>query len=64
MSFASEQHSVPVGSNSKPGQERIEPDPSIVESLTQMGFSENGSKRAAVATKVKLGYMRAPKVIY
>ena len=32
--------------------EVVQPDPAIVEALKQMGFSENGSKRAAVATKV------------
>ena len=32
----------------------VQPDPAIVEALKQMGFSENGSKRAAVATKVSL----------
>ena len=30
----------------------LEPDPSIVDALKQMGFSENGSMRAAVATQV------------
>ena len=30
----------------------IQPDPAIVEALVQMGFTENGSKRAAVATQV------------
>ena len=30
----------------------MEPDAAIVSSLVGMGFSENGSKRAAVATKV------------
>lgn len=30
----------------------IEPDAAIVSSLIDMGFSENGSKRAAAATKV------------
>jgi hypothetical protein len=32
----------------------FQPDPAIVEALVQMGFSENGSKRAAVATQVPL----------
>ena len=31
----------------------IEPDAGIVSSLVGMGFTENGSKRAAVATQVK-----------
>ena len=30
----------------------VEPSPEIVAQLTAMGFSENGSKRAAVATQV------------
>ena len=30
----------------------LQPDPEIVAALTSMGFSENGSKRAAVATQV------------
>ena len=30
----------------------LQPDPAIVEALVQMGFTENGSKRAAVATQV------------
>lgn len=30
----------------------VQPDPQIVEALMGMGFSENGSKRAAVATQV------------
>lgn len=30
----------------------IEPSPELVAQLTAMGFSENGSKRAAVATQV------------
>lgn len=30
----------------------VQPDPEIVAALTAMGFSENGSKRAAVATQV------------
>ena len=29
-----------------------QPDPQIVEALVAMGFSENGSKRAALATQV------------
>lgn len=33
----------------------LQPDPAIVEALVQMGFTENGSKRAAVATQVELG---------
>eukprot|EP00475_Leptophrys_vorax_P002585 TRINITY_DN1145_c0_g1_i1.p1 TRINITY_DN1145_c0_g1~~TRINITY_DN1145_c0_g1_i1.p1 ORF type:complete len:781 (-),score=220.07 TRINITY_DN1145_c0_g1_i1:510-2816(-) len=32
-------------------QESVEPDPVIVSTLVSMGFSENGSKRAAVAVK-------------
>lgn len=32
----------------------VQPDPEIVTQLMGMGFSENGSKRAAVATKVSL----------
>lgn len=30
----------------------LQPDPEIVNQLVGMGFSENGSKRAAVATQV------------
>ena len=32
--------------------QQVEPDAATVSSLVSMGFSENGSKRAAVATKV------------
>lgn len=32
----------------------VQPDPEIVAALTGMGFSENGSKRAAVATQVHI----------
>lgn len=31
----------------------VEPDPLIVAQLMSMGFGENGSKRAAVATQVR-----------
>ena len=30
----------------------VEPDPAIVAQLMSMGFGENGSKRAAIATQV------------
>lgn len=33
----------------------VEPDPLIVAQLMSMGFGENGSKRAAVATQVRPG---------
>ena len=33
-------------------QVSVQPDPEIVNQLVGMGFSENGSKRAAVATQV------------
>ena len=32
----------------------VQPDPEIVTQLMGMGFSENGSKRAAVATQVSI----------
>ncbi len=34
-------------------QASVQPDPEIVNQLVGMGFSENGSKRAAVATQVQ-----------
>ena len=34
----------------------VQPDPEIVTQLMGMGFSENGSKRAAVATKASFFY--------
>ena len=34
-------------------QASVQPDPDIVNQLVGMGFSENGSKRAAVATQVQ-----------
>eukprot|EP00463_Aulacantha_scolymantha_P006115 TRINITY_DN765_c0_g1_i1.p1 TRINITY_DN765_c0_g1~~TRINITY_DN765_c0_g1_i1.p1 ORF type:complete len:240 (+),score=44.11 TRINITY_DN765_c0_g1_i1:466-1185(+) len=35
----------------KPVPQQVEPDPSLVQQLVVMGFSENGSKRACIATK-------------
>lgn len=40
------------GSASGQHQAGLQPDPEIVNQLVGMGFSENGSKRAAVATQV------------
>lgn len=40
------------GSASGQQQVSLQPDPEIVNQLVGMGFSENGSKRAAVATQV------------
>lgn len=37
----------------------VQPDPEIVASLTAMGFSENGSKRAAVATQARANLLQA-----
>ena len=46
-----------VGPGTASGQqaESVQPDPEIVNQLVGMGFSENGSKRAAVATQVSQG---------
>jgi ubiquitin carboxyl-terminal hydrolase 5/13 len=41
----------------------VEPDPAIVAQLMSMGFGENGSKRAAIATQVASTYLRNPKTI-
>ena len=38
--------------NVREQQGSLQPDPEIVNQLVGMGFSENGSKRAAVATQV------------
>lgn len=46
------QPEAPAAEPAAPPPEVLQPDPQIVEALTGMGFSENGSKRAAVATKV------------
>lgn len=41
-----------LGSIGEQQQASVQPDPEIVSQLVGMGFSENGSKRAAVATQV------------
>ena len=41
--------------SAQPAAAPLQPDPAIVEALVQMGFTENGSKRAAVATQVGSG---------
>ena len=41
-----------VGCAGEQAQASMQPDPEIVSQLVGMGFSENGSKRAAVATQV------------
>lgn len=43
-----------LGAGNVSGQQpaSLQPDPEIVNQLVGMGFSENGSKRAAVATQV------------
>lgn len=42
----------PGGGHGQQQQAALQPDPEIVNQLVGMGFSENGSKRAAVATQV------------
>lgn len=43
----------PERANPNPTPAQLEPDPGIVAALVGMGFSENGSKRAALATQVR-----------
>lgn len=43
---------------------KILPDPQIVDALIDMGFSENGSKRAAVATKVALTFSKSRETLH
>lgn len=38
----------------------MQPDPEVVAQLMSMGFSENGSKRAAVATQVSGSLLTSP----
>jgi len=44
----------------------VEPDPAIVAQLMSMGFGENGSKRAVIATQVAMrhGACPRPKPVY
>ena len=44
------------GGSSAPVAAALQPDDSIVAQLVSMGFAENGSRRAAVATQVCLSF--------